>query len=278
MYLVTSLKARVAATAQPLSRQEAEQLREDNRYLEWLAEHWKYEREIYQRRAEELANFQRLYGPTRDLAVELIPAQVVGAGSLPYDASRVLHTSGQQAVREGEAVTTRQLLTQRSKALPPRLAVISSNALVGRIVEPGAFTARLQLLTDGGFHVRGRIRRIINPRQPRMVTVTEGDLPRTTTLTPDNNAPIDDVMARGDGAGGVLVEHVKAYHNVLPGDLLLTSDSDPMVPTEIHVGKVVAVQRDPKDPRRVSLRVQPHADLEALHEVYIISPVLSGGE
>ena len=265
MYAVTHLKRQVAANEGEMSPEQAGRLREENRYLRWMVSQWRYQAELYSRRARELANFQRLYGPIRDLSSELIPANVVAADSLPYAHTRRVRSSA--ATKAGEYATTRQLLTKRS-----RLAVVSASALVGRIVEPGAFTARLQLLTDPAFRIQGRIRRIINPRRPRMVTVTRDNLPRTTTLTPENNLPIDDVMVRGDGGRRLIVEHVKAYHNVRPGDLVVTSGRERMIPTEIHVGKVVDVQPDAKDPRRVTVFVQPHADLEALREVYIISP------
>jgi cell shape-determining protein MreC len=175
------------------------------------------------------------------------------------------------------AVTTRQLITNRAKWMPPRLAVVSHSALVGRILEAGAFTARLQLLTDRGYQVHGRIRRIISPNRTRMITVTAGDMPRTAPLTPANNEPID-VIARGDGARRLVVEDVKEYHNVQPGDLLVTATHEENLPTEIHVGKVVEVTRDRKDPHRVRVFVQPHADLESAREVFILSPVAPPAE
>jgi len=273
MYLVTELSAKDPdGEGEGISAADARKLRRENDYLRRLVSYWRNERELYRRQARQLANFQRLYGPTDDLACELIPARVVAAGSLPYDRTRVLKPRTNRAVRSGSPVTARQLLTDRSKVLPPRLAVVNDSSLVGRITDSGAFTARLQLLTDRAFRVRGRIRRIVSPNRPRMITVTEGTLPRTTTLTPANNEPID-VIARGDGASRLTVEHVKEYHNVRPGDLLVTSAHEENLPVEIHIGKVVRVQRDPKDPHRVRLTVEPHADLDGLRDVFILSPV-----
>ena len=273
MYLVTQLGSKLSAPdVRRVSLAEAKRIEEENEYLRRLVAYWRYEREMFLQRAQELANFQRLYGPTKDLACELIPAWVVAAGSLAYDGSRVVRHGGSDKVPVGAFVTTRDLLTQRSKALPPWLAVVNRNSLVGQIVDSGAFTARLQLVTDAGFRLPCRIRRVISPTAPRMVTVTEGSLPRRTTLTPENNEPID-VMAVGDGTRGLTVPNVKEYHGVLPGDLLLTAGRTASLPTEIHVGKVTKVQRDPKGVGFVTLHVQPHADLENLRDVYILSPL-----
>ncbi len=277
MYAVTHLAAKVPSAALGrISPEQARRLRGENEYLRRLAAYWRYERDKYRRRAQILASFQRLYGPIDDVPYELIPARVVGAGSLAYDDTRLLGTGRRGGVAPGEAVTTRRLLTRRSKALPPRLGVIHANALVGRIMDTGAFTARLQLVSDRQFEIRARVRRVIAPGRTRMITVTEGDLPRETPLTPRTNQPVD-VIAHGDGAGGMVVHHVKEYDNVLPGDLLTTHPDDGHMPTEVHIGKVTSVRRDAKDPHRVTLHIEPHADLSALREVFILSPAGRAG-
>jgi len=273
MWAVTRLGARVPAAGQErITAEEAAELRRRIDELNRLVAFLRYQAEVHRARGEDLANFQRMYGPTRDLACELIPARVVAAGSLPYDSTRTLTRSSRRKVREGSAVTTRQLVTSRSKALPPLLRVVQANFLVGRITVSGAFTARLQLVTDRDFEIYGRIRRVISSQPREMVTVTEGDLPRTTPLTPASNDPIE-VIARGDGARHLIVPDVEEQHKVQPGDLLVTSTDHGNVPTEIHIGEVVKVKADAKDARRVTLVVRPHADLENIRDVYILSPV-----
>jgi cell shape-determining protein MreC len=148
--------------------------------------------------------------------------------------------------------------------------------LVGRIDEAGAYTARLQLLTDRGFQMAGRIRRNIDPARPRMVTVMEAGA-AVVPLTPENNKEIE-VIARGDGSSGMVVEYVKAYHNVLAGDLLVTSGEEAILPTEINVGVVTEVRPDAKDPHRSTLVVRPHADLDSLREVFVVVPLGAGGQ
>jgi len=268
MYLVTQVSGR--ADAEPsagMTAAEARRLRESNASLRREVTYWQHWYEVYRRRAEDVANFQRMYGPTRDLGCEMIPARVVLGGSLPYDRTREVNPGG---ARTGSAVTTRLLATQRAKALPPKLAAVHANSLVGRIIDSGAFSARLQLVTDRDFRIHARVRRVLTG-EPRMVNVMQGNMPRMTVLKPANNHPIEGI-ARGDGDEHVIVEDVKEYLKVRPGDELLTSPAGGRFPTEIRIGSVVAVRRS-KDPRRVVLRVRPHADLGAVRDVYILSPL-----
>ena len=273
MYATTRLEARLNRKAEPrLSDEQAEQVQAENRYLRRLSDHWQAQSEVFERQAQRLANFQRMYGPTADLGCELIPAHVVGAGSLPYDRTRVLSSGGGQGIKSGDAVTMREVATNRSKALPPKLAVVNESSLVGRIVDSGAFTARLQLVTDREFKINGRIRRVIVPGQARTVTVTEGSLPSTTQLEPKNNTPIE-VLAVGDGADMVVAPDVKAYYNVLPGDQLWASAEKEYLPVDIYIGKVEKVELNEKDSRRVTVYVRPPADVADVRDVFIISPL-----
>ena len=273
MYVATRIEARLHRQASPrLSDEDAEQLQAENRFLLRLSDHWRAQSEVFERQVRRLANFQRMYGPAADISCELIAAHVVGAGSLPYDRMRVLGSGGKQGIRPGDVVTVRELATNRSKALPPKLAVVNESSIVGRIVDSGAFTARLQLVTDREFQINARIRRVIVPGRTRTVTVTEGSLPRTTQLEPKDNTPID-VLAVGDGADMVMAPDVKAYYNVLPGDQLWASAEKEFLPVDIYIGKVEKVELNAKDSRRVTVYVRPHADVAAVRDVFIISPL-----
>jgi len=274
MYARTRLGAKLTrGSAPPMTSEEAEKLRIENDYLRRISTYWQAQSDVFERQSLRLANFQRMYGPVRDMACELIPARVVGAGSLPYDRTRVLSAGSRRGVKPPMAVTTRDLTTKRSKALPPRLAVVNASSLVGRITDSGAFTARLQLVTDRDFQMNGRIRRVIVPGKERMVTVTEGDMPRQTLLTPANNKPID-VLVVGSGGSLVIAPDVKEYYKVRPGDLLMASAEAENLPVDIHVGRVVKVETDKKDPRRVKVYVKPYTDVANVRDVFIISPML----
>jgi len=218
----------------------------------------------------------RLYGQMPYEQWEFIPARVVGADALPYGDTLVLNAGRKQGAVPGAAVTIRRLLTDRSKALPPGLATISSAAtLVGRILDASAFTARLQLVTDKDFSIRAKILRVLDPDNPRMITATGAEA-QETLLTPSNN-PLIDVLATGDGAGGLVVEDVYAHEQVRPGDWLVTAGDDAFLPVQVYIGKVAEVTDDAK--RRglfVSLRVEPQADLAGLWRVYVVLPLAAG--
>jgi len=280
MYASTSLAGTM--TAEPvakLSAADARKLIDENAELRKQVDLWQATSEYYWRQNIRLENFKQMYGWVGDVSCELIPAHVVGTGSLAYDQTRVLSPGSQQGVEAGDLVASRDrrtsvdVATSRSKVLPDKLAVVTSSSLVGRVVDSGAFTARVQLVTDKDFQMSGRIRRLYVPGRSRTIT-TEGPQPQTTQLTEKNNAPID-VLITGDGAGMVVVPGVKAYHNVLPGDYLWARATEQNIPMEIYVGQVVKVEPSPdmKDAHRVRVYVRPHEDLAAVRDVFIISPV-----
>ena len=163
------------------------------------------------------------------------------------------------------------ILTDRSKALPTDLAVVTTSALVGRLVDAGAFVARMQLVTDRDFKVSARIRRLVDPNHPREITIIREGSAAREVLTEHNSVPLD-VQAVGDGSNGLVVSHVPEIDNVLPGDLLVTA-GEGLLPVEMGIGRVRQAQRDPQNPHHFTLKVAPEADLSNLREVYIVLPL-----
>lgn len=274
MYLATAFREHVHSLSGPsLTPAEAQKLIDANRELEGRL--LSVERELadrIQRQQEMHTIMSQLFGPVQDLPCELISARVVAADSLPYGRRNVLNVGRRQGAEPGVSVTTLRVLTDRSKALPANLAAITQAALVGRLTETGAFTARLQLVTDMGFKTPARIRRIVKPGVRRTVTIVSPSGASDVILTPEieNRYPVK-VEARGNGVDRLIVEGVSALHNVQKGDFLVTSGDDPFLPAEIRIGEVVSVV-DAEQPNFVTLRVQPHADLATLREVYIVVP------
>jgi cell shape-determining protein MreC len=166
--------------------------------------------------------------------------------------------------------TQRLLLTDREKKLPENLAALSGSSLVGRVVETGAFTARLQLVTDAGFATRAHIGRIIDPQNPREVQAGARILPLTERV----NFPVE-AYAHGDGAGGLVCDPIPAVHNIRPGDVLQTRGDEALLPTAVVIGRVSDVQNDPEHPGMVIVRAQPPADLASLRDVYVVVPRIS---
>ncbi|HUS46738.1 MAG TPA: rod shape-determining protein MreC [Phycisphaerae bacterium] len=274
MYVVTSLRSGSGEqAARNLSLAEIQRLIEENRRLrEQLVEADRRIATEAQYRRDVAGDVQRIrssFFPSGDIACELIPARVVAADSMPYGQMRVLNQGAASGARRGAVVVSRLLMTDRSKEMPPKLAVLTASAVVGKLAAAGAFTSELQLVTDRGFHMPGRILRRIDPNRPRRISVLAHGAAAVETLSERNNKPIP-VPASGDGAGGMVVTGVPAYENVLPGDWLVTTDDDPYLRTEVRVGTVEKVTPDPDDQRLVRLRVRPFEDLASLRRVYIL--------
>jgi cell shape-determining protein MreC len=262
MYLTSALRRN--AGSEGLSPQGIRQLREENQRLLSEANYRRRQWEDTRRHLENVLELHESFGPVMGAGCELIPATVVGEDSLPYGQTREVNRGTRHGVQTGSAV----VLTDRSKALPEGLPVVATAGLVGRLVDAGAFIARVQLVTDRDFKVSARIRRLVDPNRPREITIIKDGSAAREILTEDNSGPLD-VQAVGDGAEGLIVSHVNAIDNVLPGDLLVTA-GDGRLPVELRIGRVTEVQRDLQHPHHVTVKVRPDADLSALREVYIV--------
>jgi cell shape-determining protein MreC len=274
MYVVTSLRSGGGdPELRRLSSADIQRMAEENRRLrEQLVE---MERRLavqtHSARVtmEDIQRIRSALVPSDDTPCELIPARVVAADSLGYGQTRVLNRGRSQGAEPGAPVLSRLLMTDRSKDMPRGLAVLTASALVGRVVEEGPFTARMQLVTDRKFEIRGRIIRRIDPNDPRQIKVMTAGAAATEILTPANNRPIQ-VLARGDGGKGLIVRDVPEYEHVRPGDWLVTAGDDPYLRTEVRIGTVVQVRVDPDNQRFTNLRVRPFEDLDSLRRVYIV--------
>ncbi len=278
MWLTVRFKAQShGRQLRDLSPEEVRALHDEVEYWRRRTNYWRSRSEEYARHLRSMRVFEKLYGgsfgPIGDLPCELIPARVVGMDSLPYGRTRMVTPGRTRGVREGARVTTFELLTNRSKAIQQRLWTINATSLVGRVIEAGAFTARLQLVIDRGFAMRGRLRRRLDPRKPRKILVSLRDAAVLQPLTDANNRPVDVNDVRGDGKEGLIVSDVPAGEQIMVGDELVTRNDDALMPMEVRVGEVVEVLENPKNPEFVTLRVRPYAQLDALREVYIVWPL-----
>ena len=242
---------------------------EDVSYYKGMAAYWKLQAEQQRSSLQTLLGFSELFGPSRDLPADLVPARVVGEDALPYGATALVNAGERSGVGQGQLV----VLHDRSKAIQgSRLAVVTASMLVGEVVESSAFTARVRLVSDRAFKTSAHVFRVIEPRKPRTVMITSGSAASRQTLTAANNNLLP-VEARGDGQGRLIVESAKAYDNILPGDLLITSGQSQLLPVGIRIGTVTAVEDDAEHPQRVRLTVVPEVDLQALRDVLIVVPL-----
>jgi len=239
--------------------------------------------EDQQRRIERLQNWRSRLD-ARDFPCRLIPAGVVGAEALPLHDRRLLDAGATSGVASGDLVTTRRLLHRMSVALPEHLTVLGRNYVVGRIIEPAAYTATLQLVTDPEFKVAGNLWRIVAPGERRSLYVDspEGGRVRAEFAHDGRPGPYPvgppiPVFAHGDGRG-IVLEQVIAQHGVRPGDILTTRQSPKLLLAHgAPIGRVTHTRRDPKHAHCLTVFVEPLANLENLREVYVVMPITRVG-
>jgi cell shape-determining protein MreC len=202
----------------------------------------------------------------------LIPSTVIGGGATPYQNVRLLRTA--EPAEPGAAVTTMGLATGSETALPPGLIALSRSAVVGRVVESGAWVARVRTVLDRDFAIEAVVDR--DPSNPRTILIEQWDdpsgraVPVRRGLEPgDPPAP---VSLRGTGGATMTTLAAPAHHNILPGDRVFSGDGDPALPFGLLIGTVVEVLPEPDDSNHVRLRVAPAAELAALREVYVVLP------
>ncbi len=270
MYLATGMESsKEKLTQRAISASEAARLRKIIAELQQVR--LVLEGELVRRDKQQQA-LDKLYGPIPYGQWRLIPARVILDSSLPYSRTQMINAGHRRGVIPGAQVTTRRLMTDRSKALPHSLAVISSTALVGELTSTGAYTAEMRLVTDSKYRTRAKIYRVRDANRPRAITVTQGPGASERPLRPGD--PLIDVWVHGDGINGMIVPELSAYENVRVGDWLVSVGSDAMLPAQLYIGQVSEVVPDPK--RRglfVNLKIKPHTDLSALREVYVVLPV-----
>ena len=275
MYLAVAFRKQLANLGHSKPPADSRVVQDQADYFQGMAVYWMRQSHQHQRQMAMLEDFREAFGPSRDLPAALVEARVVGEDSLPYGATRTVNVGRRRGVGRGQLV-----VHDRSKAIASlgdkhRMAVVAASTLVGEVTESSSFAARVRLVSDRGFEMAGEIIRRIDPEHPRMVTITTGDSASQRELGPQDE-PVQ-VMAAGDGEGGLIVRDVKSFHNVQPGDLLVTSDKSMMLPVGIRVGTVTAVEDDKKHPGLVHVKVKPELDLSGVRDVLIVVPMGEAG-
>jgi len=117
--------------------------------------------------------------------------------------------------------------------------------------------------------MQGQIRRVIDPKSPRMIRYRA----RIQPLTPGINYPVE-VFVTGDGKEHMIAVEVKKIHDIRKGDLLQTRPDDGALPAEVNVGVVDRVEDDPRTAGMVKLYIKPLVDMASLRDVMIVIPSL----
>lgn len=264
MYVVTTLRGGDQLARKRQSPRYVEDLEKQVGSLQSQVAYYHDQMNQYRQEARQLQNWQKVFGPNEKLDRILIPARVASDDALPYGDTRVVNAGQRQAVQPGDDVTTRRLLTDRSRALG-QFDVMSQNVLVGRIIESGPYTARMILVTDKRYTAHAKV--IRDPSNPRIV----GGRTSEEELTDKHPPVLCDVV--GDGRSGLIATGVPAIDNVLPGDRVLAiMNREGYADYAIPIGTVTAKEEDSHPDRGGydRLHVAPDVNLAGLRKVYVI--------
>ena len=235
---------------------------------------------------ETIARLRKWRSTLGEFPCKLIDAVVVGAEGLALRDRRLLDAGRARGVAPGDLVTTRRLLHEFVVALPLHLTVLGRNYVVGRIIDSGAHTATLQLVTDPEFEMQANLWRIVQPGGQRVIYVDPPGGGRVKRKYAHDGRPGPypvgrpiPVLVQGDGRQ-IVLRDVPAKHEILPGDILTSSQSTRLLlPFGLTVGRVRRSEPDRKHAHAVSVFVEPLADLELIRHVYVVMPLeRSGGD
>ncbi len=274
MYLTTHVRERVSELAGQADKQEDA---ETVALLAAIHEQLQSQRE----RIAQLTRWREVLG--EEFPCRLIEASVVGAEGLALRDRRQLDVGRSQGISPGDLATTRRLLHRVGVALPEYLTVLGRNYVVGRIIDSGAHTATLQLVTDPQFRMPACVRRMLYPGARRVIYVERPGGGRVQEEYKHDGRPGAypipkpiPVLAQGDGRR-IVLRHVPAQHGIQPGDLLTTAAStELLLPFGLTIGRVVGAEPDKQDAHAVTVLVEPLADLATLREVYVVMPLARG--
>ena len=195
-------------------RGENARLREDNERLrQWHS--------TARKLAQQNAAFRELLDFVADPRPAFITARVIGDSGGAFVRTLLLNAGTRNGVRKGQAV-------------------ISGDGMVGRVVETGARSARILLLTD------------LNSRVPVVVESTR----------------VPAILA-GDNTDRQRLMFLPVNARVAPGDRIVTSGQGGLLPPGLPVGVIVTVDES-------AVRVQPFVDWHTLEYVRVLDYALPG--
>jgi rod shape-determining protein MreC len=119
------------------------------------------------------------------------------------------------------------------------MPVIAPEGVVGRVAQPGARTATVQLLID-----------------------------RSAAAACRTGRSRDEGIALGNGDDTLRFEYLSATADVKPGDVVVTAGIDGVYPPELVLGRVERVERSNQSYRLVTIR--PAVDFSTLETVLVL--------
>ncbi|MDD5560023.1 rod shape-determining protein MreC [Candidatus Methylomirabilis sp.] len=127
------------------------------------------------------------------------------------------------------------------RGIQRHMVVVTTEGLVGRVVDVTPFTARVQLITDPESAVGALIQR------SRVIGV-----------------------AAGSQGGALQIKYLPLMADVAVGDRIITSGMGGIFPKGIPVGKVVRSSRPTNGTLFQLIEAQPHADFSRLEDVMVL--------
>lgn len=184
---------------------------------------------VLKRRVQKLAStvaentrLKELMNASDVLDDQVLIAEIIGVDPDPYRHEAIVNKGSQDGVYEGQAV-------------------LDAEGLMGQVVEVGAFTSRVLLITDATHGVPVHV----NRNGVRAIAVGSGKLDMLRLI------------------------HVPATADIVKGDLLVSSGLGGRFPKGYPVGVVSRVEHDPGLPFAI-VEAQPMANLDRSRHVLLV--------
>lgn len=189
---------------------------------------------------------------------KLLPARVISQDILPWRSSRLLNVGTVQGVGRNAPVVSREfsLDAGETDGLYPGMAILLRETLIGFVEDVSTHTAQVKLMSD------------VTTQRAVVIGRIDGEF--NVSVLPDP------FWLTGKGHGRMVIEGVKrSYINrdeIAVGDIVLTPDDEPDLPTSMCIGEIIEIEPDRKNPLLVTLHVIARIDEQALSRVYVFDP------
>lgn len=204
-------------------------VRRDNQFLKEEIRQLRVEMGELRETALEHTRLSRLLQMGNRVGTEVVVAKVIGKDATNWFRTILIDRGADQGIQR-------------------HMAVVTTEGLVGRVVDVTAMASRVQLITDPDSAVGALIQR------SRVIGV-----------------------AAGSQGGAIQVKYLPLMADVAVGDRIITSGMGGIFPKGIPVGKIVQSSRPTNGTLFQLIEVQPHADFSRLEEVMVLKRPPSSG-
>ena len=201
----------------------------------------------------QVADMAALRRELADYPLTILPAQVLSRQYLLPHGDLKIDVGSSRGVAAGHLVLSRFISRGKKDGVGNGLPVLTGKGLVGLIDQAGDRSSQVRLVTSEKCILTARVMHWDASGKGQWIPQPEGQL-------------------RGTGDGQHMrLDWIPLTASVAPGDYVVTAGSDAGLPEYAIVGLVTEVSSRPVD-RSFRIVVQPRVDLEALDQVYVLSP------